>query len=109
MNFSKNTSSFFRGKTMKNFMNNKFSCSFFTHNMHKVTSKNFIMFSNAFFLNNIQTMIIANKSLSTTQISKLMIGDESSGENLETLNENLSEGNFISEFLIANKSKQILN
>ena len=68
------------------------------------------MFSNAFFLNNIQTMIITNKSLSTTQISKMMIGDESSGENLvnstSSINENLSEGNFISEFLIAFKSKQ---
>ena len=114
MKFSKNaSSSFFKGRTMKNFMNNKFSCSFFTYNMHKTTSKSFIMFSNVFFLINIQRIITTNKSLSSTQISKLMIGDESLGENLEnsssSLIENLSEGNFLSEFLLLNQSKIFFN
>ena len=112
MNFSRNTSNFFRGKTMKNFMNNKLSCSFFTYNMNKVSSKNFVMFSNAFFLNSMQKNIILNKSLSSAQISKLMIGEASLGENLENsssgINENLSDGNFISEFLITNNSKKLI-
>jgi hypothetical protein len=82
--------------------------------MFKISSnsKNFIMFSNAFFLNTMQKNIILNKSLSSGQISKLMIGDQSQGENLENplsgINENLSEGNFLSDFLIANRSILIL-
>ncbi len=95
-------------------MNNKYSSSFFSYNMFKISSnsKNFIMFSNAFFLNTMQKNIILNKSLSSGQISKLMIGDQSQGENLENplsgINENLSEGNFLSDFLIANRSILIL-
>lgn len=108
-NFSRNASNnFFKGKTMKNFINNKFSCGFLSYNLNKISTKNFINFSNAFFLKKIQLTILANKSLSSSAIAKLIIGEESSLENLENslavLNENLLEGKFNSEFLIANNS-----
>ena len=102
MKFSRNTTNFFKSKQMKNLMNNKFSYSFLNYNMYKIS---FISFSNAFFLNNLQRSILANKSLSSSQISKLVIGDQSVGDCLETssqINDNLSEGVIPSEFLISN-------
>lgn len=112
MNFSRKASSnFFKGKTIKSFMNNKFSCSFLNNNMNKkiFNTRNFIMLSNAFFLNNIQRVLLANKSLNSNGAEKLMIGEESQKENLENSSsiiiENLLEGKFISEFLIGNNSK----
>jgi hypothetical protein len=76
--------------------------------MYNISSKNFTMFSNAFFINNIHKNIILNKSLSLGQVSKLMIGEESLGETLENpstaITENLSEGKILNEFLISNKS-----
>jgi hypothetical protein len=90
-------------------MNNKFSCSFFTYNMYNKSSKNFSIFSNKLFINNIHTNIILNKSLSLGQISKLMIGEESLGESLENpssaINEKISEGKILNEFSINNISK----
>lgn len=96
---------------MKNFMNNKFSFGFINYNMHKLSSKNYVSLSNAFFLNNLQRTILTNKSFSSSLISKLMIGDETKGDSLETsstiCNQKLSEGNVTSEFLITNNSKFI--
>merc|ERR1712032_271106 len=72
--------------------------------MYKISS---VSFSNAFFLNNLQRSILTNKSLSSSQISKLMIGDLSVGDSIETstaINDNISEGVIPSEFLISNRT-----
>lgn len=81
MNFTRNTSHFFRGKTIKSFCQNKYSCSFFNSNLNKFTSRNFVTFSNLFFLSSIQKLVLTSRSLGM-QASSVITGTSlQSGEN----------------------------
>lgn len=81
MNFTRNTSHFFRGKTIKSFCQNKYSCSFFNSKLNKFTSGSFISFSNLFFLSSIQKLVLTSKALGV-QASSVLTGDSlQSGEN----------------------------
>lgn len=81
MNFSRGTSHFFKTRTIKNFCQNKYSCSFFSSNLNKISSRNFITFSNLFYLSSIQKMVLASRSLGM-QVSSMINGNSAqSGEN----------------------------
>lgn len=109
MNFTRNTSHFFMGKTIKSFCQNKLSCNFFNSNLNKFSSRNFITFSNLFFLTSIQKMVLTSRALGM-QASSIITGNAmQGGENpLESslLNlEKLSEGtNNMNELILFAKS-----
>ena len=111
MNFSRNSSNFFHGKKMKNIILNKFSCKFFNSNLYNTGSKNFINFSNFYFMSNLQRMVILSKFMSSIEVSKLMIGElTQKGESLlesTSLNvEEIGDGtNKLSDLILLSKSK----
>ena len=111
MNFSKNSSNFFRGKTFKSFFQNKYSCSFFNSNLNKSSTRNFVTFSNLFFMASLQKLILTSKSIGM-QTSSLMIGSTvQNGESILESSllslEKLAEGpNALSELIIIAKSNQ---
>lgn len=111
MNFGKTSSNFFRGKTLKSFYQNKYSCKFFSSNLNRFSTKNFITFSNLFFTASIQRLIISSRSISGTQASKLLVGEGvNKGENLDaSCNANLDKicdgVNSLAEALLLAKSK----
>lgn len=81
MNFTRNTSHFFSRKSIKSFCQNKYSCNFFNSNLNKFTSRNFVTFSNLFFLSSIQKLVLTSRSLGL-QSSNVISGDLlQSGEN----------------------------
>lgn len=81
MNFTRNTSHFFKGKTIKSFCQNKYSCNFFNSNLNKFTSRNFVTFTNLFFLSSIQKLVLTSRSLGM-QATSVITGDSlQSGEN----------------------------
>jgi hypothetical protein len=101
MNFTRNSSQFFKGKTIKSFCQNKFSCNFFNSKLNKFSSKNFITFSNLFFLTSIQKMVLTSRSLGM-QASSIITGSimqggenplESSATNLEKLSQGINNMN----------------
>ncbi len=107
MNFTRNSSYFFRRNTIKSFCQNKFSCNFF--NINKFSSKNFMSFTNTFFLTSISKMVITSKSLGM-QATGIIMGNsllngenslESSLINIEKLTEN---SNNINDFILSIKS-----
>lgn len=72
MNFPRNTSHFFKAKTIRSFCQNKFSCNFFNSNLNKFSTKNFVSFSNLFFLSTIQKMILTSRSLGISTSAALV-------------------------------------
>ncbi len=74
MNFTRNTSHFFRGKTIKSFCQNKYSCSFFNSTLNKFSSRSFVTFTNLFFLSSIQKLVLTSRSLGM-QASSVVTGN----------------------------------
>ena len=111
MNFGKTSSNFFRGRTMKNLFNNKSSLKFTNTKSQSFHTKNTINFSNSYFLFNLRNLINTSKSISSFQISKMILGstknigdeqDEVTYSNTDSLGITM---NSINEFAIISKSK----
>merc|ERR1712032_36810 len=90
MNFGKSSSNFFRGRTMKNIFNNKSSFKFTSS--QSFHTKNTINFCNSYFLFNLRNIINVSKSVSSFQISKMILGSNKNiGEEQDEISYSNSE------------------
>lgn len=109
MNFGRTSSNFFRGRTMKNLFNSKSSFKFTSSQSFQ--TKNTINFSNSYFLFNLRNLINSSKSISSFQISKMILGSAKNiGEEQDEISYSKSDPmgnamNSINEFALISKSK----
>lgn len=105
MNFGRASSNFFRGNTMKNMFNSKTSFKFTSFNSFQ--TKNFVNFSNSYFLLNVKNLMNITKTASPIQISKLVLGSTKNATG-ETEEVSLSQVDLIGMSLSPNNEFSVI-
>lgn len=107
MNFSKGSKTFFQSRSMRNFMNSKYSFNVFNCYFNKMTVKSFQSFSNKMFVTNLTSILAKSININSVAVTSLVSGRENI--DLEADSDTICNESFINSLSLQKWSNSFLS